>query len=91
MIVMQVNGDDTWITFNNLAETGQAEHDTNTSNNCVSYRFGAGTDTSANIRSGWNAPVGETFVYNVALTADQRTALYVSQKAKWGLTDEING
>ena len=91
MFLLMVDGDDTNLTFNKVAGSPDIEHDTNTENIQETFRFGAGTDTSANIRTGWNAPMGEAIVFNKELTSDEIDGLFLQLSTKWSLTDEING
>ncbi len=86
--IVEVDGADGGITYNNKESTPPSGGAASTTEQ-TGYRFGAGTDTLGNIRTGFNGLMGETLVYDKQLTQNERDGLFNYMTAKWSLSDEV--
>ena len=86
--LVEVDGANGGITYNNKDSTPPSGGVASTTIQ-GGYRVGAGTDTLANIRTGFNGLIGETFVFDKQLIQLERDGLFNYMTNKWVLTDSV--
>lgn len=84
----EVDGASSVLTYNNANSSPPTTHDFSTTVQ-GGFSVGAGLDLLANVRSSWNAHIGEAFAFDKQLSQAEKDGLFNYLANKWTLTDSV--